>query len=94
MVKQMTDSSSTPTQEQIARRAYDIFVERGQPEGQDLEHWLEAEKQLRAAGQGKSAPQTAIAAPLRATQPAPSSNGNGRSQGSGNGKSRAAVARK
>ena len=62
MAKHMTDSSSTPSQEQIARRAYEIFIERGQPEGQDLEHWLEAERQLRAAGLGKSASQTATAA--------------------------------
>ncbi|HXS69511.1 MAG TPA: DUF2934 domain-containing protein [Candidatus Polarisedimenticolia bacterium] len=50
----MTDPNSTPTHEQIARRAYEIFTERGQPEGQDLAHWLEAERQLRAASQTKS----------------------------------------
>ena len=54
MAKNMSDSN-TPTHEQITRRAYEIFVERGQPEGQDLEHWLEAEKQLRATGQSKNA---------------------------------------
>ena len=83
MAKHMTDSNSTPTQDQIARRAYEIFIERGQPEGRDLEHWLEAEKQLRAAGQSKSVPQTAGAtpAPIRATQPAAPSNG--RTQGNG-----------
>jgi hypothetical protein len=86
MAKHMTDSSSTPTQEQIARRAYEIFMERGQPDGRDLEHWLEAERQLRAAGQSKSqAPLAATATttnpPIRATQPAASSStrsGNGR----------------
>ena len=77
----MIDSSSTPTQEQIARRAYEIFIERGQPAGQDLAHWLEAEKQLRAAGQAKSTAQTATTAPIRATQPAASSDG--RTQGNG-----------
>jgi hypothetical protein len=95
MAKQMTDSNSTPTQEQIARRAYEIFTERGQPEGCDLEHWLEAEKQLRTAGQAKStaqtsASQTATTAPMRAMQPAAPSNG--RSQG--NGRTPRAVARK
>jgi len=83
----MTDSSSKPTQEQIARRAYEIFIERGQPEGRDLEHWLEAERQLRATSQTKSAPVAAASsntanatasAPIRATQPAAS---NGRSNG-------------
>ena len=88
MAKHMTDSNS-PSHEQIARRAYEIFVERGQPAGRDLEHWLEAERQLRAAGQTKGTAQTAAVSPIRATQPAvtqhsdPSggrSHGNGRTQ--------------
>ena len=37
---------SRPSHEEIARRAYEIFKERGQPPGQDLEHWFEAETQL------------------------------------------------
>jgi len=90
MAKQMTDSNSAPTQEQIARRAYEIFIERGQPEGRDLEHWLEAERQLHAAGQTKSAPQMATTASVRATQPAAPSNG--RTQG--NGRTQRAPARK
>lgn len=51
MAKQMTDSTSAPTHEQIAARAYEIFIERGQPQGRDLDHWLEAEAQLRASQQ-------------------------------------------
>lgn len=46
-----TDSSETrdqPTHEQIAQRAYEIFVERGSPGGRDLDHWLEAEDELRS----------------------------------------------
>ncbi|HYG23452.1 MAG TPA: DUF2934 domain-containing protein [Verrucomicrobiae bacterium] len=42
---------NTPTQEEISARAYQIFVERGCPEGRDLEHWLEAEAQLNASTQ-------------------------------------------
>ena len=95
MAKQMSDSNSTPTQEQIAQRAYEIFIDRGQPEGRDLEHWLEAEKQLRAAGQTKGTAQLAAASsspssPMRATQPASPSNG--RTQG--NGRTQRAAARK
>jgi hypothetical protein len=90
MAKHMTDSNS-PTHEQITRRAYEIFMERGQPEGRDLEHWLEAEKQLRATGETKnSAPSattsTASSVPVRATQPATTSNG--RSSGNGRTSSR------
>jgi hypothetical protein len=43
-----------PTQEEIAQRAYQVFVERGRPEGRDLEHWLEAEAQLKLATQQKA----------------------------------------
>jgi hypothetical protein len=32
----------------IARRAYEIFVEQGFQHGHDLEHWLAAEQELRA----------------------------------------------
>jgi hypothetical protein len=88
MAKQMTDSNSSPTHEQISSRAYEIFIERGQPAGQDQAHWLEAEKQLRASGQSQSdqtkqqAKPVAASTPqlstdvVRATQPA-TSNGNG-----------------
>jgi hypothetical protein len=53
---------STPTHDEISARAYQIFVERGCPEGRDLEHWLEAEKQLSAASQ-PSTPQPQAATP-------------------------------
>lgn len=34
-------------QQQIAERARAIWEERGRPEGRDLEHWFEAERELR-----------------------------------------------
>jgi hypothetical protein len=98
MAKHMSDSN-TPTHEQITRRAYEIFIERGQPENRDLEHWLEAEKQLRATGQTKNAkPVSATSSanttpsPMRATQPVAASNG--RSAGNGKTASPRAAARK
>jgi len=69
MAKQMTDSTSAPTHEQIAARAYEIFIERGRPQGHDLDHWLEAETQLRASQQSNGG-----ATAIRAT------TSNGRSQ--------------
>ena len=36
-----------PTNEQVAALAYAIWLDRGRPEGRDMEHWLEAERQLR-----------------------------------------------
>jgi hypothetical protein len=37
----------TVTHEQIAAKAKEIWISRGLPWGQDLEIWLEAERQLR-----------------------------------------------
>jgi hypothetical protein len=42
-----SDSADTVPPQAIAERAYSIWEERGRPEGQDLEHWLEAERRLR-----------------------------------------------
>ena len=36
----------TPTHDKIAERAYEIWNDRGCPEGTDMEIWLEAERQL------------------------------------------------
>lgn len=36
-----------PSPEQIQRRAYEIYLERGGTDGQDMADWLEAERQLR-----------------------------------------------
>jgi hypothetical protein len=36
-----------PTKEQIAKRAYDLFLARGSEHGRDVEDWLAAEQQLR-----------------------------------------------
>lgn len=37
------------TTEQIARCAYSIWEEEGRPSGKQIKHWLQAEKQLKAA---------------------------------------------
>jgi hypothetical protein len=36
------------TKDDVARRAYDLFLSRGGAEGHDVEDWLEAERQLGA----------------------------------------------
>lgn len=38
---------SEPTRDQIAKRAYEIWLARGCEHGHDLDHWIEAERQLR-----------------------------------------------
>ena len=45
--KPTTAKGPEPTHEQITERARQIWTERGQPADRDLEHWLEAERQLR-----------------------------------------------
>ena len=35
----------TPTEEQIRRRAYEIYMKHGEP-GRDAQNWLEAEQEL------------------------------------------------
>jgi hypothetical protein len=52
MAKKTTDQEWKPTQEDIARRAYEIFEQCGRPQGRDLDHWLKAEGQLKSARQG------------------------------------------
>lgn len=37
-----------PTPGEIRRRAYEIYVERGGPDGFDLDDWLQAERELSA----------------------------------------------
>jgi hypothetical protein len=51
-ISQSTPMTTTPTlrpvtDEQVAALAYAIWLDRGQPQGCDVEHWLEAERQLR-----------------------------------------------
>ena len=38
-----------PHHEKIARRAYEIFVAEGRPNGREVEHWKQAEAELAAA---------------------------------------------
>lgn len=61
-----TPSPLPPTPEQIGQRAREIWRERGEPSGQDVEIWLEAERQLATPDAG-----TTTAAPA-ATAPTPS----------------------
>jgi len=41
-------SQNAPTQEEIAARAYELWVQQGCPHGRDQENWFEAERQLLA----------------------------------------------
>jgi len=40
------------SKEDVAQRAYELFLARGRVDGHDLEDWLEAERQLEATVRG------------------------------------------
>jgi hypothetical protein len=42
-----TSSLSSLTHADIAYRAYELYLASGAPHGRDLEHWLQAESELR-----------------------------------------------
>ena len=44
---------AAPTQEAVARRAYEIWIKKGRPQGQERQNWLEAEAQLKAEWQAR-----------------------------------------
>ena len=39
-------ATSVPSENDIARRAYELFVERGGQHGRDLDDWLSAKREL------------------------------------------------
>ena len=50
-------------QEQIEKRAYELYIERGGQDGHDLENWLDAERQLTESSEKSSPDQSTSAAP-------------------------------
>ena len=46
-LKPLDTEKAAPSQEAIGTRAYEIWMSRGQEQGQGQAHWFEAEKQLR-----------------------------------------------
>lgn len=49
----VSTKSKTPTYEQVAQRAREIWTKKGCLPGQDEQNWLEAERQLKAELAGK-----------------------------------------
>ena len=44
---ELAEGEDVPSAQDIAQRAYELYVKQGSRAGHDIEHWLEAEKQLR-----------------------------------------------
>ncbi len=49
---QSTGSGSSEEHSRIARRAYELYLERGGSHGQDWEDWLAAEREIRGLAPG------------------------------------------
>ena len=45
---QVSTETAAPTEEEIALRAYEIYLERGKTDGNDVDDWLQAEYELTA----------------------------------------------
>ena len=41
--------AATTTSNEVPRRAYELYCERGGEHGHDLDHWLQAESEVRGA---------------------------------------------
>jgi len=46
-VKSVATVKLTPTRDEIARRAYELYLARGKSAGHDVEDWAQAERELR-----------------------------------------------
>ncbi len=54
-IKLVTADYRVITKDDVARRAYELFLTRGGAEGHDVEDWLEAERQLESESMAPSA---------------------------------------
>ena len=45
-----TPASVNPSSADVAKRAFELYCERGRQHGYDLQDWLQAERELYAAG--------------------------------------------
>ena len=48
------ENKSLPLEEQVRRRAHEIYLQKGGEDGSDLDDWLQAEREIREA-QGSQA---------------------------------------
>jgi len=62
-------TASRPTEQQIASRAHQIFLERGGAPGSDLDDWLQAERELSAAATSHDAPRPAASSKASLANP-------------------------
>jgi hypothetical protein len=65
-------TASHPTEQQIASRAHQIFLERGAMPGLELDDWLQAERELKAAAaKPQNAPRPSAPSKVALVNPRP-----------------------
>jgi hypothetical protein len=47
-VDTLADAGTVPSYDDVSRRAFQLWESSGRPAGRDLEHWLQAEAELRS----------------------------------------------
>ena len=62
-------TASRPTDQQIATRAHQIFLERGGTPGCDLDDWLQAERELTTAAKPHDAPRPSASSKVSLANP-------------------------
>lgn len=62
------DPNQMFSSDEIAERAYQIFEREGRNDGRDMEHWLQAERELRMEREQRTGGMTAQNAPRSARQ--------------------------
>ena len=74
-------SEARPSDEEIAQRAYELYLQRGSAPGHETDDWLQAEAELIEARRNTGAPATPE--PEADSEPAPGARrrGNGRRDG-------------
>jgi hypothetical protein len=59
VMNQQASSNSITSADSISRRAYELWENEGRPEGNDLRHWLQAERELAgSSGFSSASPMT------------------------------------
>jgi hypothetical protein len=82
--------SIRPSEEAIAKRAYELYLQRGSTPGYELDNWLEAEAQLIAESNEQRRTETTGQADV-GEGAVPAARGTGRRRESGTGSSRRAA---
>jgi hypothetical protein len=78
MAKQISESTAAPTQDAIARRAYEIWESEGRPDGRAADHWFRAVQQLNTRRSEPAEESEETSSRMKPSKPAASRRNGGR----------------